>query len=82
MMPPNGQSSRVLLGSGSAPYGPGPFDSAYGVRFPAITRFIASGVFETFDPPDREFIFGLDRILDGIEGLVTARSAPPPNPAE
>ena len=50
--------------------------------FPAITQFIASGVFETFDPPDQEFIFGLDRILDGIEGLVTERSAPPPDPVE
>ena len=47
-------------------------------RFPAITRFIAAGVFEKFDPPDREFTFGLDRILDGIDALVTARSRPEP----
>ncbi len=47
-------------------------------RFPAITRFIAAGVFEKFDPPDREFTFGLDRILDGIGALVTARSGPEP----
>ena len=47
-------------------------------RFPAITRFIAAGVFERFDPPDNEFTFGLDRILDGIGVLVTARSRPEP----
>jgi len=47
-------------------------------RFPAITRFIAAGVFERSDPPDREFTFGLDRILDGIGALVTARSRPEP----
>jgi AcrR family transcriptional regulator len=44
------------------------------VRFPALTEFIAAGVFDKFDDPDDEFIFGLDRILDGIEALVRARS--------
>jgi len=39
-------------------------------RFPALTAFIAAGVFEDADGPDDEFIFGLDRILDGIEALV------------
>ena len=39
-------------------------------RFPALTAFIAAGVFEAEDGPDDEFIFGLDRILDGIEDLV------------
>jgi len=34
-------------------------------RFPALTAFIAAGVFEAADAPDDEFIFGLDRILDG-----------------
>jgi AcrR family transcriptional regulator len=43
-------------------------------RFPAIARFIASGVFERFDPPDAEFNFGLDRILDGIGLLVDGES--------
>jgi AcrR family transcriptional regulator len=51
-------------------------------RFPAISRFVASGVFETYDDPDDEFIFGLERILDGIEVLVRARSAAPPEQAE
>src|ERR1700680_68137 len=41
-------------------------------RFPALTAFIAAGVFDAADGPDDEFIFGLDRILDGIEVLVTA----------
>ena len=38
--------------------------------FPALTAFIAAGVFETDDGPDDEFIFGLGRILDGIEVLI------------
>ena len=41
-------------------------------RFPALTAFIAAGVFEIEDGPDDEFIFGLDRILDGVEALVRA----------
>jgi AcrR family transcriptional regulator len=40
------------------------------VRFPALTRLIAAGVFEADDGPDDEFIFGLDRILDGVGVLV------------
>jgi hypothetical protein len=40
-------------------------------RFPALTAFIAAGVFDTADEPDDEFVFGLDRILDGVEALVT-----------
>jgi AcrR family transcriptional regulator len=43
-------------------------------RFPALTEFAAAGVFDTFDAPDDEFSFGLERILDGIEALVRARS--------
>jgi AcrR family transcriptional regulator len=39
-------------------------------RFPALTTFIAAGVFDQADDPDDEFIFGLDRILDGIAVLV------------
>jgi len=42
-------------------------------RFPAIARFLAAGVFDEADPPDAEFTFGLDRILDGIAVLVHAR---------
>ncbi len=43
-------------------------------RFPAIARFIAAGVFERADPPEAEFTFGLDRILDGIGDLIRGRS--------
>ena len=42
------------------------------LRFPALTRFIAAGVFETADDPDDEFVFGLDRILDGVAVLIEA----------
>jgi Tetracyclin repressor-like, C-terminal domain len=40
------------------------------LRFPALTRFIAAGVFDAADDPDDEFSFGLDRILDGVAVLI------------
>ena len=43
-------------------------------RFPAIVTFIAAGVFERADPPEAEFTFGLDRILDGVGDLIRDRS--------
>jgi AcrR family transcriptional regulator len=43
-------------------------------RFPALAKFIASGVFDVHDDPDDEFTFGLERILDGIDALVRTRS--------
>lgn len=49
-------------------------------RFPAIAKFAAAGVFEQFDPPEAEFTFGLDRILDGLATLVATCSAAPPGP--
>ena len=39
-------------------------------RFPALAVFLASGVFDVADDPDDEFIFGLDRILDGVAALI------------
>ena len=42
-------------------------------RFPALHRALASGVFDQDDPPDDEFVFGLERVLDGVEALVRAR---------
>jgi AcrR family transcriptional regulator len=42
--------------------------------FPALSTFIAAGVFEIADGPDDEFIFGLDRILDGVEHLIEAKT--------
>jgi AcrR family transcriptional regulator len=44
-------------------------------RFPAISAAIAAGVFDQADAPDKEFGFGLERILDGIEVLVRASRA-------
>jgi len=44
-------------------------------RFPALTAFIAAGVFDTADAPDDEFTFGLDRILDGV-GVLIERVTP------
>jgi AcrR family transcriptional regulator len=41
-------------------------------RFPALTEFIAAGVFAADDGPDDEFIFGLERILDGVAVLTSA----------
>ena len=43
-------------------------------RFPAIARFPAAGVFERFDPPEKEFTFGLERMLDGIADLIRERA--------
>jgi AcrR family transcriptional regulator len=42
-------------------------------RFPALTKFIAAGVFDRADPPDEEFTFGLDRVLDGLGVLIRTR---------
>lgn len=43
-------------------------------RFPALTAVLEAGVFDRADPPDEEFAFGLERILDGIEALIRSRS--------
>lgn len=43
-------------------------------RFPALHAVLASGVFEEPDDINAEFVFGLERILDGIEVLVRARA--------
>jgi hypothetical protein len=43
------------------------------VRFPALAKFIAAGVFDVHDDPDDEFTFGLERILDGLDALVRTR---------
>jgi hypothetical protein len=44
------------------------------VNYPELTGILESGIFDKADPPDDEFIFGLDRILDGIETLVYERA--------
>src|SRR5215475_12704925 len=40
-------------------------------RYPALAAFIEAGVFDAADDPDNEFVFGLDRIMDGIEPLIS-----------
>jgi AcrR family transcriptional regulator len=44
------------------------------VRFPHFRALIDAGVLERADPPDDEFVFGLERILDGIESLIDRRA--------
>jgi hypothetical protein len=39
-------------------------------RFPELTAMLASGVLDNADNWDDEFAFGLERILDGIGGLI------------
>jgi AcrR family transcriptional regulator len=46
-------------------------------RFPALHTLVASGIFEGAEEPedpDAEFAFGLERVLDGVDALVRARS--------
>ncbi|GAB4046951.1 TetR/AcrR family transcriptional regulator [Catellatospora paridis] len=43
-------------------------------RFPALARAIEAGVLDRADDPDEEFVFGLDRILDGV-GLLIGQQA-------
>jgi AcrR family transcriptional regulator len=49
-------------------------------RFPALHAVIAAGVLDQtdLDDPDEEFVFGLERVLDGIDALVRARTPVPP----
>jgi hypothetical protein len=43
-------------------------------RFPELHGLLAEGVFEEADDdPDLEFVFGLERLLDGLEALVARR---------
>jgi AcrR family transcriptional regulator len=45
-------------------------------RFPNLAKVLAAGAVEADDDgPDDEFVFGLDRVLDGIEALVRTRAA-------
>jgi AcrR family transcriptional regulator len=46
-----------------------------GHDFPGLNTVIESGFFEAQDdPPDAEFLFGLERILDGIELLIQRKN--------
>jgi AcrR family transcriptional regulator len=42
-------------------------------RFPEVGRLMTAGAMEQPGHPDAEFDFGLDRILDGVEALITSR---------
>lgn len=42
-------------------------------RFPMLRRVIDAGVMDQADGPDDEFIFGLARVLDGVEVLINSR---------
>jgi hypothetical protein len=42
-------------------------------RFPALHGVLAAGVFDEPDDGDDEFVFGLERVLDGIETLIENR---------
>ncbi|MGW6708889.1 TetR/AcrR family transcriptional regulator [Streptomyces sp. NPDC054956] len=43
---------------------------------PAVTRLLESEAFTGSDEPDFQFRFGLNRILDGLAGLISERSTP------
>ena len=47
-------------------------------EFPELTTVVSSGFFDAQDdPPDAEFLFGLERILDGIELLIARKEHSP-----
>jgi AcrR family transcriptional regulator len=43
-------------------------------RFPAVAAAVQEGVFDAADSVDGEFVFGLDRVLDGVDVLVRSRT--------
>ncbi|MFD0787111.1 TetR/AcrR family transcriptional regulator C-terminal domain-containing protein, partial [Micromonospora azadirachtae] len=43
-------------------------------RFPALHAVIRAGVLDQDDGPDDEFVFGLERLLDGVETLIRSRT--------
>jgi AcrR family transcriptional regulator len=51
-------------------------------KYPSVCAALANGVFDQPDDTDSELEFGLERILDGIDALVRARSTgrPPDTP--
>jgi AcrR family transcriptional regulator len=50
-------------------------------RFPALGRAVAAGIFEDEETTrDEDFMFGLERVLDGIAALIAQRSSPRPVP--
>ena len=47
-------------------------------RFPALHAALQSEAFARDDEPDDEFVFGLERVLDGVEALVRRRAGDAP----
>jgi AcrR family transcriptional regulator len=45
-------------------------------RFPTLSAVIATGVLDQADPIDKEFIFGLHSVLDGLEALISRIGSP------
>ncbi|HTX10277.1 MAG TPA: TetR/AcrR family transcriptional regulator [Solirubrobacteraceae bacterium] len=43
-------------------------------RFPALHALLEAGVFDRADPPEKEFGFGLQRVFDGIEALISSHA--------
>lgn len=43
-------------------------------RFPALHALLAEGVFAETGDPDDDFVFGLERLLDGLEALLARRT--------
>ena len=77
-------TNQIAEGSRAAGVEPGEMMPAYGrmmarlidpARFPALHQVLTAGVLNQDDDPDDEFTFGLDRILDGIEALISQRAA-------
>lgn len=50
-------------------------------NFPALHAVLDAGVFDVADEPDKEFAFGLERVLDGVGALIRLdpRRQPPPS---
>jgi len=42
-------------------------------RFPALHAALDSPAFNQDDDADDEFVFGLERVLDGVEALIAGR---------
>ncbi|MBY8875404.1 TetR/AcrR family transcriptional regulator [Micromonospora sp. PLK6-60] len=47
-------------------------------RFPALNRLLAAGALDRADDPDEEFVFGLERVLDGVAALIDERGRSTP----
>jgi len=45
-------------------------------RFPAVRRALDAGIFSPDEDPDFDFRFGLARVLDGVERLISERGPP------